>query len=133
VALHNLSSLQNRLRFAFNDVTKQIHAIRVTSEGEEDLGAVNALCAPATVVLSFSIITITATSATLASLVSIHTATKKISLKAAGAFSLAVGKDATMGNVTLDANVLYEFGCTTDTDLRIVAGGNIDCLVVQEG
>ena len=40
MTLHNLSKLSNKLRFAFNDETKQIHVIRVTPGGEEDLGAI---------------------------------------------------------------------------------------------
>lgn len=40
MTLYNLSALGNKLRFAFNDETKQIHVVRVTPSGEEDLGAV---------------------------------------------------------------------------------------------
>lgn len=42
MTLHNLSQLSNKLRFAFNDETKQIHIVRVTPSDEEDLGAVEA-------------------------------------------------------------------------------------------
>ena len=87
-------------------------------------------------ILKAEVVTITAASATLKSLLdggAYQAGVKRVSLKAAAAFSFNVGAAATMGAVTLDASVLYEMGCTVDTDLRIIAGGDVACLVVQEG
>ena len=87
-------------------------------------------------ILKVEVVTIGAASATLKSLLAgggYQAGVKQISLKAAAAFSLNVGAAAVMGTVTLDASVLYEMGCTVDTDLRIIAGGDVACLVVQEG
>ena len=87
-------------------------------------------------ILKTEVVTITNASATLKSLLAgaaYQAGVKQISLKAAAAFSVNVGAAATMGAVMLDASVLYEMGCTVDTDLRIIAGGDVACLVVQEG
>ena len=87
-------------------------------------------------ILKAEVVTITAASATLKSLLAgggYQPGVKQISLKAAAAFSVNAGAAAVMGTVTLDASVLYEMGCTVDTDLRIIAGGDVACLVVQEG
>lgn len=87
-------------------------------------------------VLKFEVVTITAASTTLISLMAgttFNTAVKKVGLKAAAAFSVNVGAVAAMGDVTLDGGVLYVFDCLPTTDLRVIAGGNVKCLVIQEG
>ena len=99
-------------------------------------GTILVAAAAGMTILKVEVVTIGAASATLKSLLAggaYQAGVKQISLKAAAAFSVNVGAAATMGAVTLDASVLYEMGCTVDTDLRIIAGGDVACLVVQEG
>ena len=87
-------------------------------------------------VLKTEVVTFTAASATLESLLAgtaYQTGVKRVSIKAAAAWSMNVGAAAAMGTVTLDGGVLYEIGCTADTDLRVIAGGDVAALIVQEG
>ena len=87
--------------------------------------------------LKVEVITITNSSATLKSKLAggaFQAGVTRVCMKAAAAWSFAIGTAATMGDVTLDAGVLYEIGCTADTDLRVIAGSaSVKCLVIQEG
>ena len=87
-------------------------------------------------VLKNEVVTITAASATLKSLLAgavYQTGVKRVSIKAAAAWNFNVGAAAVMGTVTLDGGAIHEIGCTADTDLRVIAGSSIAALVVQEG
>jgi len=134
VTLHNLSRLDNKLRFAFNDETKQIHVVRVTSGNEEDLGAIG--IPSGITALKTEMITMTAASATLKSLLAggaYQAGVKRVFIKAAAPWSFAIGAAAVMGAVTLDAGIGHEIPCTEDTDLRVIAGGSVAAFVEQEG
>lgn len=88
------------------------------------------------IVLKSEVVTIGAASAKLKTLLAATAydeSIKQVSIIASDAWSLAVGAAATMGAVTLDGGVLYQFGLTADTDLRVIAGGNVSALVIQEG
>jgi len=104
--------------------------------GRYDLGG-DALEALVPTALKSEVIEITNSPATLKSLLAaeaFESGVKRVSLKADGAWSFAIGEDAEMGDVSFDANVLYEIGCTADTDLRVIAGSaSVKCRVVQEG
>ena len=79
--------------------------------------------------LSSDTITVTTSSAA----VDIHPLAKKITLGPASDVYMAVGMAAVASGRPLVGGGYYEMGVDGDTDLRLIAGGNVDCLVVQEG
>jgi len=105
-----------------------------TASMDIEAGAISAAATPK--ILKAEVVTITAASATLKSLLAgaaYRASVKSVSIKTAGPWSFAIGAAAVMGAVTLDAGIVHEIPCTADTDLRVIAGGSVAAFVEQEG
>ena len=88
--------------------------------------------------LAITTVSVTAASATIQALLTaasgaIHASVKKITIKPAGTVSIALGVAAVAGTNDLTANVYYPLAALAATDLRFVASGATNMLVVQEG
>lgn len=88
--------------------------------------------------LAINTITVTAVSSTLAVLLAaaggaIQADLKRLSLEPAADVSRAIGAAAVAGVNVLAGGACYELPANANTDLRLIAGGNVAVVVTQEG
>ena len=88
--------------------------------------------------LAITTVTVMAVSTTIQALlaaagVTINAACKRITLRPASDISCAVGAAAVSGTNVLNGGYSHELLCKSTTDLRLIAAGNVVCMVVQEG
>jgi len=110
--------------------------VRINPATEDNQAAILAAVVPTT--LAITTVSVTAASATIQALLTaasgaIHASVKKLTIKPAGTVSIALGVAAVAGTNDLTANVYYPLAALAATDLRFVASGATNMLVVQEG